>query len=102
MTLLTDFSKNETLAWQSRWLPFVQVNRQRLADINVEHPVVHTAILPKPHYKALAFGAWLGVLRQTDYTSISHAEQVIRALLQLAQDDPHEQRTTGVYSATQP
>ena len=93
VTLLTDFSKNEAFdAWQSRWLPFVQVNRQRLADINVEHPVIlHSNSAQAPHYKALAFGAWLGVLRQTDYTSISHAEQAIRALLQLAQDDPNWQ-----------
>ena len=63
-----------------------------LTDINSQHPLTIIADSKHEHpWQALAFGAWLGILRQTDYSSISTAEQAIRALLNLAKDDSNWQ-----------
>lgn len=88
VSLLTDFSKNEPFdTWQSRWLPFVQLNQALLTDINAQHPISINIQTSHQHaWQALAFGTWLGILRQTDYQSIPHAEQAIRGLLTLAKD----------------
>ena len=93
VSLMTDFSLNEAFeTWQSRWLLFVQFNGKLLTDINSQHPLTIIADSKHEHpWQALAFGAWLGILRQTDYSSISTAEQAIRALLNLAKDDANWQ-----------
>ncbi|MFW2176511.1 MULTISPECIES: HEAT repeat domain-containing protein [unclassified Moraxella] len=92
VSLLTPLSQNLAYeVWQSRYLRFVQLNQALLNDTNRQYPLVaHTNPAHEHQWQALAFGAWLGILRQTDYRSVSVAEQAMRALLNLAQH-PHWQ-----------
>lgn len=88
--------------WQSLYHNFERQHHDQLAFIvplaMVTPPELETqrgkkAIDPsypsQQHWQALAFGAWLGILRQTDYHNLNVGMQALRALTQLANDYPN-------------
>ena len=93
--IIADLQRGDAFdAWRSRSEPFLRANTESTQDINADHPLVLTQANDPTlhhHFQALAFGAWLGILRQTDYSTGDIAQQAINALLNLAKDYPNWQ-----------
>ncbi len=84
--ILDELNKQSSFqAWQSLWLPFYQRYHAQILPINQQ---LSSNSDSAQYWQSVAFGAWLGVLRQANYSNVNTVLKAMTELMALAKKYP--------------